>query len=315
MINGEDVSKFLLMLSRHSTKILSKAMALLMLFYSVTSIYLQLNYNLYGGDLIVIAFGATTILALITLFTKKVDVFRLVGIFAMMLAIQRFYVKFAAFSWDTSDFVIVVNIIFMGMAANMGITGASFLVGKVIRRTSMMISSTTMALYEFFCLEYLPHPVVIDEAWIYTACMLCLIGMYLCIIGLMDMDSVRFSTKIAKYSKILESYRNEHQYDRGAAVSHQVARALVDRKSPLWKPGKGGPVEAEMHFVLEGYSTKAKVTVQKWYDDNRLFFTVQDEPGSILFAKRFAVDTIQMMDNKVRLVGKDGTDATLWVRD
>lgn len=314
MINGEAVGNFLFKLSRYSTKILIKAMAVCMMVYSVANIYMQLNYNLYGGDFIAIAYGITLIVSVIALFTRKVDVFRLVGIFALMLAFQRFYAKLVVFSWDDSDFTIVVNLIFMGMAVNMMITGVSFLIGKVIRRTSMMVSSTIMAVYEFFLLEYFMIPYGITEPWIYYAAMLCLIGMYLCIIGLMDVDSIRYSTKIAKYSKSLESFRNEHQYDRGSAISHEAARALVDSRSPLWKPGKGGPVEAELHFVIEGYSTNANVTVQKWYNDDRLFFTIHDQPGSILFANRFAVDTIQMLDNKVRLVGKDGTDAILWVR-
>ncbi len=315
MVDTYDMTELLRNLSIRSTKVLMFALTLFMMAYSVLSIILQLEYNMYGGDLIILVFGATLVVSVIALLTKKLDTFRVVGLFALLLAVQRFYVKFINFSWDDSTFTVLFNLYFMGLAVNLMITGTSFMFGKVIRRTSMMITSILMAMYEFMVMEFLSQPPSADGANIYYACLTCLTAMYLCIAGLMDVDVIRNSTRTARYSKALESFRNEYQYDRGSAVSHEVARALVDRTSPLWRPGPGGPVEAELRFVIEGFSTVTYVIVQKWYGDDRLFFTIHDTPGSILYANRFAVDAIMLRDRKLTLVGKDGTNATIWVRD
>ena len=315
MIDTYGLTEFIRKLSVHSTKVLVIAMALFMLVYSVACIFLQLDSDMFGGDLIIVAFAITTVMSVLTIFTKKIDVFRLVGLFALMLAIQRFYVKFIGFSWDNNTYTVLFDLYFMGLAINLMVTGISFTFGKVIRRSSMMITSILMAIYEFIVLEFFSAPPTVGEAGFYYAYLICLIGMYLCIAGLMDVDLIRNSTRNARYSRSLEAFRNEYQYDRGSAVTHEVARALVDRSSPLWKPGTGEPVEAEMRFVIEGFSTVTYVIVQKWYGDDRLFFTVHDSPGSILFANRFAVDGIRLTDRKLTLVGKDGTNATIWVRD
>jgi len=216
MIDTYGLTELLRKLSTHSTKVLIIAMALFMLVYSVSCIFLQLDSDLFGGDLIIVAFVITVAMSVLTIFTKKIDVFRLVGLFALMLAIQRFYVKFMGFSWDNNTYTVLFDLYFMGLAINLMVTGVSFTFGKVIRRNSMMITSILMAIYEFIVLEFFSAPPTVGEAGFYYAYLICLIGMYLCIAGLMDMDLIRNSTRDARYSKSLEAFRNEYQYDRGS---------------------------------------------------------------------------------------------------
>jgi len=316
-VNG--VSEFFRKLSLKSTRILVVLMALLLMAFSAINIWMQVEYDIYAGDLIIlIPFCATFAIALISLFTRRIDVFRLIGVYALMLGFQRVYINVVTVDWNNGEILeLLFGLIFIGLGLNLMLTGVSFTIGKVIRRTSMMITSIALVVFELFKFEIVSY-IEYDEQDLMTAYILykvCLIGMYLCIIGMMDSEDVRGSIKDARYANTLNTFRNERQHDKGTSVTRDVAQALTDYSSPLWKPGPGGPVEAELPFVIKGYSTNSNVVVQRWKGDDRLFFTIHEDPGSILFANRFAVDRIELQENRIHMIGKGGIDAVLWVRD
>ncbi len=319
MIDIYQTNELVRKVSLKSTKILVVTMAVLLMVYSVFNIWLQLAYDAYSGDLtILVPFGATFVIALLSLFTKKVDIFRLIGLYALILGFQRLYLRVVMMDWDENVLDTIFSLIFIGLALNLMLTGISFTIGKVIRRSSMMITSLAMIVFELFTSELainLEDDPDADIVFLLIFYKVCLIGMYLCIIGMMDSEIVRNSTKDAKYAVIMDKFRNEHQYDRGAGISSDVANALTDYSSPLWEPGPGGPVVAQLSFVIKGYSTEPHVIVQRWKDDDRLFFTMYDKPGSILLGNRCAVDKVIVNEDTIHMVGKDGTDAVLWVRD
>lgn len=300
------------------TRVLTVVMAILLMVYSAFNIWLQLEYDAYAGDLVIlIPLGLSFVIALLSLFIKRIDAIRLVGVYALILGFHRFYLRVLTTDWDADPVGSLISILFILLALRLMFSGISFARGKVVKRRSMMITTMIMVVIELVTSEIAGNFADIYPELIYPLVFykLCLVSMYVCLIGLLDSELIRDSTKDAKYANAINAFRNEHRYDQGAAITSEEANALTDYSSHLWKPGPGGPVESELNFVVRGYSTQSYVVVQRWRGDDRLFFTVHGKPGSILFGNRFAVDRIDREKGAVHLIGKDGTDAVLWVRD
>ena len=149
-------------------------------------------------------------------------------------------------------------------------------------------------------------------------------ALYCVYIFLLSSEEIRSRELLEHQSRALDGIRTTYICDPNAHIDREVAIdvANINGNWGMWKDKRGwGPVEYEYRFTIKNRHDHTYVTVQKWNDSDRLYFTVaKNHHGSLLDANRFAVDEI-LLDgspeecNNIRFFNKEGLYIQIPVQD
>ncbi len=134
--------------------------------------------------------------------------------------------------------------------------------------------------------------------------------MYFVLLWLLDTDEIRYGDKMSRHISILRNIDNTHRAAGLLTFTPQDAKKLASGKG--WEEFhlQNGPVEKEMKLESETKTGITYVTVQKWYNDDHLYFTLSAyKDGTITLAERFRINRVVYNDdgnNLMYLLGDTG---------
>lgn len=284
------------------------AMGILLLTYGGYLLYKDVYVSIEPSSLIVIAHIIMTISGLFIIIVGRRDLIRCIGLYAVSLGLSRFALRLDILDFD--DMVpAAINCVMILLAINLMYTGASFCMGRVIRRLSMSITSIILAMIDLLMLvtdgsqSVLPFTPYIDTNTRFVECI-----MYLVLLILLDTEFIRYGTSEGRIVTHLTRIRENYRMDDDAHINPIVAENLLNRDGNLWIRNNDGPVEREMTFTITGNTMEANVTAQIWKGHDGIYLTISSNPGSIIHANRIKVDVVRREGNVLHMYGKDGTD-------
>ncbi len=249
------------------------------------------------------------VLGLLIVIIVRKDMVRTIGLYALALGSSRLLIRIENFDTD-GTVALVVNVLLILLALNLIITGISFSLGRVIRRMSMLITTSALLIINLiftfvssFWILLSDETNPIDAGKILIECL-----MYMALLIMLDSKQIRMGTSDGRHVKHLDNIRRSYRMDEDIHITPEVAHALFTRSGDMWKRVDDGFVEKELVFEAGGRSIDSYVLVQKWVGTDDLRFTVSSGPDSILFANRFEVNQIYIDGEFIQIFGKNGTD-------
>ncbi len=308
------------------TPLISRSMGIIILIYAVLAYYSRCK-TMGVNDAVVpyLSLFASTVFAILILIDQSNNVNRAVGLYAMAIGIDRI-VKWTDSLNPPHGIVFVFAIVMIGFCVNLIVTGFFFLRGYVRCRPGMMFGTCVLfflngawILFMMFNLE-IPFETIALE---YPDTIV-LLFIYALLIYMLNTEQIRKSSDEERYDSVLSSIRKITACEEGSLITKQTADVLskaFDNRSE-WKKIENGPAECEYDFtIIHTVGDYSYVTVQKWKDNDNLFFTVSDhKEGTIIDAYRFNVDVIdESVDDTGRrfisMYNKDGLFIRLMVRE
>lgn len=241
-------------------------------------------------------------------FSAKKDLIRCIGFYALSLGLSRILIRYHGMA-DASTMSLALGWIFIIVSANLCYTGAWFTLGNVIRRTSMLLTSTLLTVVNLIIVIFghalesaLEIQILTNDPSYYMINFI----MYLVLILLLDSEQIRYGTSQGKHVRHMDRIRSSYVLDKDSIVNRDVARCLLERDGPLWEHVGDGFVESEMTFKISGRTTDSCILAQIWGDTGRLYLTIMSQDGSIINANRLPIDVITEKNGRLHFYGTTG---------
>lgn len=119
--------------------------------------------------------------------------------------------------------------------------------------------------------------------------------MYFVLLWLLDTDEIRYGDKISRHITILRSIDNTHRAACLLTFVPEDAKKIQSGEGWETFDHDNGPVEKELRVESESPTGITYVTIQKWYGDEHLYFTLSAyKDGTLTLAERFTVNSVRI---------------------
>ena len=312
-MNRESVNSAIVRFFEVSPFILGVSMAVLLMGRGVYGIW-DLYDEGWRDWWLYLAHSITIVGGIISLVLSRYSIVRLIGVYAISVGISRIMIATAEAYYEGSLIMFMLTGALIIFSLNLIVKGISFAAGNVIGRKTMMLSSMvlaagylTLVLIQFDFGNIFGIVDAEDNQYQY----LMNFFSYIILVVMLDLDSLRYGTRVGKHISNLDHIRGTFAFDSQAFIDTDAARCLLDRSGGLWKTIDDPVVESEMVFEIGGRVMHSTVTAQIWKGESPIYLTITYEDGSVLLANRAAVDYVFESDGKLHLMGRDGTRIVL----
>lgn len=297
-----------------STPLMTKVMGVMLIYYSTLTFYSVFTVNEgHVGWNVSLSVILMMVFATLILVDINNHINRAIGFYAMAIATNRI-LRYCEYLNPPSGIVFVFSLVMIGMSINLAITGISFVGSTARGRGSMIATTTIMLILTAGSLMYVMKngildlpPFTVQDVIEKTPDTLALIVMYVLLICMLSTETIRMSSKDEKNNRVMNMIRLTDACGSTSHISRTdalvLSKAFTDRSTWI-KYNDHGPVESEFKFrLIHDIDDYSYVTVQKWKDSERLFFTITDhDKGSILNAYRFYSDQMEVIEDGSTLV-------------
>lgn len=254
--------------------------------------------------------------ALVLIYGIKNQV-RCIGIYALALGLSRLLFRLSSINVE-EPVSMFINMAFIIMAANLCYTGVSFIRGYVIRRSSMLITSSLLALMSLLLFSMGPTiegqtglKILTYSPEVYMVNFV----MYLTLLLLLDSVQIRFGSPEEMHAGSVERIRASYRFEKGSAITRAEARCLLDRKGELWKDIGDGFIKSEMSFRISGIAFGTTAIAQIWEGSDDLYLTIYPSEGSVVAANRLKIEHLFESEGKLYFYGHTGADFSLIIKE
>ncbi len=231
---------------------------------------------------------------LILLDTRR-NFVRSVGLYALSMGLSRI-VMVLPLLLSQEDFCNGVGWLIALLGINLIYSGYSMLSGSVRGKWGILLASGAYVVLSLILISFLI--IVYQNTGLDTILdmilpMILNFSMYFILLWLLDTDEIRYGDKMSRHIEILRNIDNTHRAAGLLSFLPEDARKLYSGKG--WEEFhlQNGPVEKELKIESESASGITYVTVQKWYHDDHLYFTLSAfKDGTLTMAERFKVNSM-----------------------
>jgi hypothetical protein len=196
------------------------------------------------------------------------------------------------------------------VSLNLIAKGVYFARGNVTRRKSMIISSSilavgylTLILTVYDTGDVLGIPGTEDDLEQYLMNFLT----YVVLLIMLDTEVIRYNSPSGRHARHLDRIRSMYSFEPYARIDPDTAECLVRRSGRLWGEIDDCVVGSEMEFTITESALRPRAVAQIWKGDDTMYITVSHDSGSMVLANTFRADIVSMSEDRLRILGKDGT--------
>ena len=253
----------------------------------------------------------------LTLILCRKSQIRCIGFYALSLGSSRLLIRISSLDFE-NPVSLIITLVFIGMAANLCYTGVSFTRGNVIRRSSMIITSSLLAFFNLILFSfgptiqnYLDIKFLTYDQEVYMVNFL----MYLVLLLLLDSVQIRSGSQDVQHAVCMDEIRGSYRYEKMATINRQDASCLLTRSGDRWRSIDDGFVKSEMVFEITGLSFNTSVIAQVWEGSDDLHLTIFPGSGSVVTANRLKVESMKESEGKLHFYGRTGADFSLIIKE
>ncbi len=255
---------------------------------------------------------------LLILLDSRRNFVRSVGLYALSMGLSRI-VMVAPLLLSQEDFSNGVGWLIAILGINLIYSGYSMLSGSVRGKWGILIASGAyvfiyLLLIGFLILAFKDNG--LEFTFNMVAPFMLNFMMYFILLWLLDTDEIRYGDKMSRHISILRSIDNTHRAAGVLSFTPQDAKKLASGVG--WEEFhlQNGPVEKEMKLESENKNGITYVTVQKWYHDDHLYFTLSAfKDGTVTLAERFRINKVVYDEHQIGTMYLLGDAGTLVVVD